>query len=125
MREDISDFGFSARDREIMDLMSSLGINKNVSKVVLFLSKNGEASSRAIENAVDLRQSEVSIVTSSLRRKGWLTSRNLKKPGKGRPTNLFKLRYPLPKVIKDIESEKQVEMEEMRKMIAHLKRLAK
>jgi predicted transcriptional regulator len=125
MREDISDFAFSARDREIMTLMSSLGINKNMSKVVLFLSKNGEASSRAIENAVDLRQSEVSIVTSSLRRKGWLISRNLKKPGKGRPTNLFKLRYPLPKVIKDIETEKQDEMEEMRKMIAHLKRLAK
>ncbi len=125
MREDISNFAFSARDREIMDLMSSLGINKNSSKVVLFLSKNGEASSRAIESAVDLRQSEVSIVTSSLRRKGWLISRNLKKPGKGRPTNLFKLRYPLPKVIKDIEGEKQEEMEEMRKLIAHLKRLAK
>ena len=125
MREDISDFAFSARDREIMTLMSSLGINKNISKVMLYLSKNGEASSRAIENAVDLRQSEVSIVTSSLRRKGWLISRNLKKPGKGRPTSLFKLRYPLPKVIKDIETEKQLEMEEMRKMIAYLKRLAK
>ncbi len=125
MRENLSDFAFSARDREIMDLMNSLGINKNISKVVLYLSKNDEASSQAIESAVDMRQSEVSIVTSSLRRKGWLISRSLKRPGKGRPTNLFKLRYPLPKLIKDIEDEKQLEMEEMNKMIAHLKRLAK
>ncbi len=125
MREETANFTFSARDREILELMDSLGMNKNISKVLLFLSRNGESSSRKIEGAVDLRQSEVSIVTTEMKNKGWMSFRSIKRKGKGRPTNLFKLRQSLPRIIKKIEAEKMIEIEDMKKRIVYLKRLAK
>jgi predicted transcriptional regulator len=93
--------------------------------VVLFLTKSGEVSSRKIEDAVDLRQSEVSIVVKRLREKGWISSKNLKKPGKGRPTQLYKMRFSLRRVVKEIEGDTLKEIDGMKKQVATLKRLAK
>ncbi|UCE36498.1 MAG: ArsR family transcriptional regulator [Thermoplasmata archaeon] len=125
MRREASNFAFNMRDREIIDLMNSIGVNKNISKVVVFLDRTGEAKSRTIEDSVDLRQSEVSIITTWLRSKGWVTFRTIKKKGKGRPTNMFKMRYSLGRIVKEIEAEKITEMEDIKKRINHLKRLAK
>jgi predicted transcriptional regulator len=125
MREGYSGFTLSAKDREIMELMVSLGVSKNVAKVVLFLTKSGEAPSRHIEDAVDLRQSEVSIVIKRLRDKGWISSKNLKKPGKGRPTQLYKMRFSFRRIVKEIEGDTLKDIEGMKKKVATLKRLAK
>jgi predicted transcriptional regulator len=125
MRERLRTFNFNAKDREIMGLMGSLGVTRNVSNIVILLSKIGEASSRDIENIIDLRQSEVSLATQSLRDRGWVKTRTIKQTGKGRPTQLYKLRYSLRRIIKDVEAEKIAEWEEVRKRITYLKRLAK
>jgi predicted transcriptional regulator len=125
MREGYSGYSFNTKEREIMDLMISLGVSRNVSKVTMFLSKSGEARSKNIENAVDLRQSEVSIVIKRLKDKGWVLSKSIRKPGKGRPTQLYKLRYSLRRIIKEIESDKLREIDSIKKEIGQLKRLAK
>lgn len=125
MREKPRSFTYSAKDREIIDLMNSLGMARNLSKILVFLSKVGEASSHDIEESIDIRQSEVSIVTKRLRNNGWVTSRSLKTPNKGRPTQIYKLRYSMRRILKDIETAKLTEMEAIKKQIAHLKRLAK
>jgi predicted transcriptional regulator len=125
MREGYSGNPFNNKDREIMDLMISLGLSKNDSKVTMFLTKSGEAQSKIIEDAVDLRQSEVSIVIKRLKNKGWIQSKSIKKPGKGRPTQLYKLRFSLKRIIKEIETNKLREIEGIKKEIIQLKRLAK
>jgi predicted transcriptional regulator len=125
MGEGMNNFTFNTKDREIISLMNSLGMNGNTSKVVIYLSRVTEASSSIIEESVDLRQSEVSIVTSWLRGKGWIKSRNIKRSGKGRPTTLFKLRFPLKRIINEFEAEKYEEIYALRKKLNDLKRLAK
>lgn len=125
MRERLRTFNYNAKDREIMGLMGSLGLTRNISNIVILLSKIGEASSRDIEDFIDLRQSEVSLATQSLRDRGWVKTRAIKQTGKGRPTQLYKLRFSLRRIIKDVEAEKYAEMEEVKKRIAYLKRLAK
>lgn len=125
MREGYLEYSFNTKEREIMDLMISLGVSKNVSKVTMFLSKSGEAQSKNIENAVDLRQSEVSIVIKRLRDNGWVLSKSIRKPGKGRPSQLYKLRYSLRRIIKEIETDKLREIDSIKKEIGQLKRLAK
>ncbi|UCG70491.1 MAG: ArsR family transcriptional regulator [Thermoplasmata archaeon] len=125
MRERLRTFNFNAKDREFINLMMSLGQTRNVSNIVILLSKAGEASSSDIEDFIDLRQSEVSIATKSLRDKGWVKTRIIKQNGKGRPTQMYKLRFSLRRIVKDVEAEKNTEMEEVKKKIAHLKRLAK
>ena len=125
MREGYAGYSFNTKEREIMDLMISLGVSKNVSKVTMFLSKSGEAQSKNIEGAVDLRQSEVSIVIKRLRDKGWVLSKSIRKPGKGRPTQMYKLRFSLRRIIKEIETAKLNEIDSIKKEIGQLKRLAK
>jgi predicted transcriptional regulator len=124
MRGDSKEFAFNDKDDEIIELMNSLGMNRNTSKVVVYLSRNGDACSSTIEDCVDLRQSEVSLVTSWLRSKGWIISRNVKGTGKGRPKTLFKLRYPLKRIINEFEEEKYEEISEIKSKIDNLKHLA-
>ena len=125
MREKTNDFTFSSKDREIINLMVSLGMPKNMSKMTVFLARVGEASSRDIENSIDMKQSEVSIATKRLRENDWVKSRSIRKPSKGRPTQMYKLRYSMRRILKDIEAAKLAEMEATKKQISQLKRLAK
>ena len=125
MRAKSSGYTFSVKDRQILDLMMALGMSRNISKTVVFLSKTREASSSDIEGSIDLRQSEVSISVNWLRDKGWVTSRTIRKPGKGRPAHMYKLRYSLGRIAREIGATKAEEMEKIKKKIAHLKRLAK
>ena len=125
MREGFTGFNFNAKDREIMDLMVSLGISKNASKVLVYMAKNGESSSRNIETAVDLRQSEVSIVIKWLRNNGWISTKSIRRPGKGRPTQIYRMRYSMKRIVKEIEANKLKEIDEMKREINQLKRLAK
>lgn len=125
MRVKSSGYTFSAKDREILDLMMSLGMSKNISRTVVFLSKTAEASSSDIERSIDLRQSEVSISIKWLRNNGWVASRTIRKPGKGRPAHMYKLRYSMGKIAREIGATKTEEMEETKRKIAYLKRLAK
>lgn len=125
MREENKNFAFSAKELEIIRLMMSLGTPKNNSKVIVYLSKTGNATSKNIEDAINMKQSEVSIILKWLNEKGWLSSRSVKKPSKGRPTQFHKLRHSLKKVVKDVEGEKVQEMDEIKKKITRLKSLAK
>ena len=125
MRKDPTGFVFNAKECEIIDLMKALGTAKNFSKVVVFLSKTGEATSRSIEDSVKLKQSEVSVILKELRDRGWVTSRSMKKGGKGRPTQIHKLRVSLKRIVKDVEEKKMVERQDIKKKIARLRSLAK
>lgn len=125
MRDRQIDTVFDSKERQIVRLMRDLGTSKNVAKAVVFLSKSGEATSQAIENAIYLKQSEVSVAIKTMRDRGWIAAKSIKKGGKGRPTQMYSLNLPLRKIIKDIEADKGIEMDETKKKIAQLKRLAK
>jgi predicted transcriptional regulator len=125
MREENKNYTFSAKELEIIRLMVSLGMPKNNTRVIVYLSKVGEATSKHVENAINMKQSEVSIILKWLNEKGWLSSKSVKKPSKGRPTQYHKLKCPLKNMVKDIEGEKVQEIDEMKKKIARLKSLAK
>ena len=70
MRDRQIDTVFDSKERQIVRLMRDLGTSKNVAKAVIFLSKTGEATSRAIETAIYLKQSEVSVAIKTMRDRG-------------------------------------------------------
>ena len=125
MREGSKRLTFKAKEREIVELMKTLGVPKHLSRVVVFLSKTGEATSRNTEDALQLKQSEVSVIIKRLRERGWVSSRRIKKPAKGRPLQMHRLKISLGRIIKDIEAEKNAEYGGIKNKIARLKRLAK
>jgi predicted transcriptional regulator len=125
MREGGTGSSFTAKEREMVELMKRLGTPKNISRIVVFLSKAGETNSRKIETALQLKQSEVSVIIKRLRERGWVSSRSIKKPAKGRPIQMHRLKFSLGRIAKDIETEKNKEIDGIKNKITRLKRLAK
>lgn len=58
-----------------------------------------------------------------LRRRGWITKRDLKKEGKGRPVHIYKTTTDLSGIIKTFEQEKLTEVEHLKNDLAELKEL--
>jgi len=75
---------------EFVDLLHSLGVQRNVAKVITYLAVAGEATSRDIERGTDMRPPEVSIAMRTLRRENWVHERDVKSDqGKGRPHKVY------------------------------------
>lgn len=125
MREESRNFSFNAKQLEAIRLMGTLGMPKNISRSMVFLSKVGESTSRDIEKSLKMKQSEVSIVLKAMRERGWVASRSIRKQAKGRPTQIHKLKFPLRRIVKTIEKEKMGEIADIKRRIAKLKSLAK
>ena len=118
-------YSFSKKEQEIINLMSVLGMNKHFSRVVVFLSRIKESTSRDIQNSIGLKQSEVSVILRSLRERGWLTTEFIQTTKRGRPTQKHKLKYHIGSIVKYIEADKMAEIRDIKKIIARLKKLAR
>ena len=108
-------------DLEVVDLLSSLGLDHKIAKVITFLAHVEEGKSTDIERGCRLRQPEVSVATKSLRELGWIQTEERKRGGKGRPVHFYKLQMPLPKIIEIIEKNKRQEIQNELAKIEKLK----
>lgn len=110
-------------DIEAVQLFSELGMPKNLAKTLVYISEVKECSSRDIEQGADLRQPEVSIAMQKLRKRRWVTKRDVKKKGKGRPLHIYKPAMNLSEILKVFEREKLEEVEDVRKDLSKLKNI--
>jgi predicted transcriptional regulator len=117
----MSERGFSKKDEALVDLLMNTGMPKNVAKTLVFLRRKEETTSVEIEISTALRQPEVSIAMQELRRRKWVTKRDIKKEGKGRPVHAYKLSIPFDKIIEALEKEERKRMERIEANIALLK----
>ncbi len=97
--------GFTKQDEMLVEYLINTGMAKNMAKTLVFLKKKNETTSVEIETSTALRQPEVSIAMQELRRRKWVTKRDIKKEGKGRPVHSYKLSVPFDNIIKQIEEE--------------------
>lgn len=110
-------------EERVVELISKLGLNKNIAKVIVFLSSVGEAPSKEIEIAADLRQPQVSLIMKELRELGWVKERELQRSGKGRPMKSYKLMVELKAIISDVIQRKREELDKLKKALAELEQL--
>jgi predicted transcriptional regulator len=108
---------------EFASILMKIGLKRNVAKVLTYLAGVSEATSREIEMGSDLRQPEVSIAMREIRKLDWISERDEKNPGKGRPYRIYKLNKSLPEIIEYLEGEKARESEIVMKQIEKLKTL--
>jgi predicted transcriptional regulator len=80
---------------EFASMLMKVGLKRNVAKVLTYLATVDEATSREIEMGSDLRQPEVSIAMREIRKLDWVSERDEKNPGKGRPYRIYKLNKSL------------------------------
>ena len=112
-------------DLEFVKGLESLGMNRNVAGLITYLKEVKEGSSRDIETATGMRQPEVSIAMRTLRQNNWVTERDVKTEGKGRPMKIYKLSTPLEEIIKhygDVKNSESTQameaIQKLREMIA-------
>jgi predicted transcriptional regulator len=120
----MSERGFSKKDETLVDLLMSTGMPKNVAKTLAFLRKKNETTSVEIEISTALRQPEVSIAMQELRRRKWVTKRDIKKEGKGRPIHAYRLAISFEKIVEMMEKEERKRIEKIESNIHKLKQLA-
>jgi predicted transcriptional regulator len=110
-------------DLQFVDILRRLGMQRNVAKVITYLTVAGESASREIELGAGLKQPEVSIAMRTLRGENWIDEREVKTEGKGRPMKVYALSTPMGEIIKHIEDEKQKESTVVMESIQKLKEL--
>jgi predicted transcriptional regulator len=111
---------FTENEEEFINLMLGIGIKKTVAKVLLFLARTPEATSRDIERGTDLRQPEVSIAIGHLMDKGWAVSRENEAKNKGRPFKIYELAKPINEIMDSIEKETENKANNQLKLIKKL-----
>ncbi len=114
---------FDERDEELVELLTKTGLNRNLAKVIVYLSNVDEAVSREIEMAANLRQPEVSLAMNELRQRNWIEEREIKKKGKGRPLKSYKLTVNMSDIVSDLIKQKREELEQMKKDLDRLEEL--
>ena len=112
------------KDLEFVQRLQSLGINRNVARVITYLKNANEGSTKDIEVATGLRQSEVSIAMQPLRERNWLTEHEIKSNGKGRSSKIYALRATINEIINYYEKEKTQEAARTSEAIQRLKEMS-
>jgi len=116
--------GLTEEDERLVDLLVQAGLAKNVARTLAFMRKREETTSVEIETTTALRQPEVSIAMQELRRRRWVTKRDIKKEGKGRPVHAYRLAIPFSKIIETLEKEELKKIEKIEGNIRELRRFA-
>jgi predicted transcriptional regulator len=108
------------KEEKFANLLIQIGMNKNVSKTLVFLADIPEATSLEIEHGTDLRESEVSNGIQYMIKHDWISSRGNKADGKGRPIKIYKLEKSMREIMKVIEND---EKELLKKKLALIGKL--
>ena len=112
---------FTEEDEEFSNLLTELGLKRNVAKVLIYLAMTEEATSREIERSSDLRQPEVSIAMRTLKENDWIESRESKAESKGRPVKIYRLSKSITEIMDQIEKSKREEIENHLKLIQEIR----
>jgi len=112
------------KEEELVNLLFGIGIKRNVAKVLVFLAKTPEVTSRAIDRGTDLRPLEVATVMQYLKKQGWIKSQENKARSKGRPVKIYELAKPIPEIVNGIEKEKIKEANDQLQLIRKLRNYA-
>ena len=116
-------YKLASNDKKIIKIFTDLGMPRNLAKTLMYISQVDECRSAEIEHEANLRQPEVSVAMQELQKKGWITKRDLKKKGKGRPVHIYKLKQPIDKIINSFEKEKLKEIQLIKDDLTALKDL--
>jgi predicted transcriptional regulator len=110
------------KDEEIADALISLGMSRNVARILSFLQNKKEVTSVELEREAGLRQPEVSLAIRGLKGHGWINEREEKKPGKGRPYKVYSLKVGFDEIVDELEKQQRKAADEMRLRIERLRK---
>ncbi len=115
---------FDQNEEVMANLLSNIGVKRNLAKALVYLANVNESVSRNIELGAGLRQPEVSIAMRELRERGWIDEWEQKKEGKGRPLKCYRLSVGLCDIIDSLDDSLKRDARQDEETIAILRRLS-
>ena len=112
----------SERQMDIVEMFVKTGLSRAAARTLLILARGDEIVSTQIEKAAGLRQPEVSMALKDMRARGWVTKRDQRGDGKGRPTHLYRLAEPITKIVAEIEKTERARVKDIESNITALKK---
>jgi predicted transcriptional regulator len=112
------------QDLEFVQGLQSLGVNRNVASLIVYFKNVEEGTSRNIERATGMRQPEVSIAMRTMRERNWITEREIKGDGKGRPMKIYRITVSIDDIIAHYEDMKRSESSRAMQSIQRLKEIS-
>ncbi len=116
---------FTDKEEELIKLLSSMEISKNVARTLVCLQAQEECTSVQIERATGLRQPEVSIAIQELRDRGWVAKKDIRRSRKGRPVHSYRLARPFGDIIAAIDAGEKSRIRKMESALGRLRTLVK
>ncbi len=111
------------KDEEIASTLISLGMSRPVARILSYLQNRNEITTMELERGTGLRQPEVSIAMRELNERGWVSEREEKKLGKGRPNKVYSLKIGFDEIVNGLEEQQRKVADEARLRIERLKDL--
>ena len=115
---------FTEKEEEFVSLLTKIGTQKNVAKMLVYLARMKKATSRDLERGADLRQPEVSIAMRYLVGRGWVEFQEIPPETTGRSIKVWNLKVPVEKILDTISREKQDELRARLDMIQKVRAFA-
>ena len=116
---------FTDKEEELIRLLSSMEISRNVARTLVCLQAQEECTSVQIERATGLRQPEVSIAIQELRDRGWVAKKDIRRSRKGRPVHNYRLARPFAEIIAVIDAGEKSRIRKMEQALGRLRALVK
>jgi predicted transcriptional regulator len=91
---------FDAEDDDFVACLQAIGVEKKQAKVLAFFRVEKAGTSRDLEQITNLRQPEVSLAVTSLRKRGFINAEQISpKTKRGQYPNKYSLNMPLEDII--------------------------
>ncbi len=101
-------------NEKLVEALLKTRLPKTVAKTLALILTAGEVRSVDIERATGLRQPEVSIAVKYLRNRGWVSKKDIKKEGKGRPVHIYSLAVSPSELYEIIRAEEEGKIAEIK-----------
>lgn len=92
-------------DHVFIETLTTLGMPRTVATTMAYLMNVNKAPSREIEISTGLRQPEISLAMTLMRKNAWVSTSSEKKPGKGRPVKIYSLATTMDKILSFYEDK--------------------
>ena len=101
--KDIQISQFDDQDYQNVDMLRSLGINRNMAHVIVYMANQKESRGKEIEIATGLRQPQVSCAMKKIRALSWIDEKYSKKVkgsnSRGRPYKIYNLNVSIYNIL--------------------------
>lgn len=120
MRQETVQF-FTDKEDEIVVLLTKIGMQISVARVLIFFATKPEATSKDIERRTDLHQTQISVAMRYLIERGWIKICMISKGSKGRPVKVYGRVKSIREIMQVIEKEKKKEAKEQLAIVKKIK----